>query len=104
MKQSGINVNKFGSHSARSASTSECKISGLSLEEIVKSARGSNEKTFAQFYDRTIQEDFLNYLFRLNLLFSILICIYMVLFIQETYMVLIVYKIILIRLRKILDH
>ena len=64
MKESGISVNIFGSHSTRSASSSKCKISGLSFKEIAKSAGWSNEKTFVQFYDRPIQEDFSNYLFR----------------------------------------
>ena len=64
MKESGVNVNIFGSHSTRSASTSKCKISGLSFKEIAKSAGWSNEKTFAKFYDKPIQEDFSNYLFK----------------------------------------
>ena len=64
MKEPGINVNIFGSHSTRSASTSKCKISGLSFKEIAKSAGWSNEKTFAKFYDKPIQEDFSNYLFK----------------------------------------
>ena len=64
IKESGTNVNIFGSHSNRSASTSKCKILGLSFKEIAKSAGWSNEKSFAKFYDRPIQEDFLNYLFR----------------------------------------
>ena len=64
MKESGIIVNIFGSHSTRSASTSKCKISELSFKEIAKSAGWSNEKTFAQFYDKPIQEDFSSYLFR----------------------------------------
>ena len=64
MKESGINVNIFGSHLTRSASTLKCKISGLTFKEIAKSAGWSNEKTFTQFYDRPIQEDFSNYLFR----------------------------------------
>ena len=38
MKDSGVNVNIIGSHSTRSASTSKCKISGLSFKEIGKSA------------------------------------------------------------------
>ena len=102
LKESGVNVNIFGSHSTRSASTSKCKISGLSFKEIAKSAGWSNEKTFAKFYDKPIQEDFSNYLFKWNLLF--LIYVYMELFIWETYMVLIILKTILIRLRKILDY
>ena len=58
MKEFGINLNIFGSHSTRSASTSKCKILGLSFKEIAKSAGWSNEKTFAQYYDKKIQEDF----------------------------------------------
>ena len=64
MKESGVNVNIFGSHSTRSASTSKCKISGLSFKEIAKSAGWSNEKAFAKFYDKPIQEYFSNYLFK----------------------------------------
>ena len=48
MKESGINIKIFGSHSTRSASTSKCKIYGLSFKEIAKSAGWSDEKTFAQ--------------------------------------------------------
>ena len=63
MKDSGINVNIFGSHSTRSASTSKCKISGLSFKEIAKSTGWSNGKIFAKFFDRSIQEDFSKSLF-----------------------------------------
>ena len=63
MKESGVNLNILGSHSTRSASISKCKIS---FKEIVKSAGWSNEKTFAKFYDKPIQEDFSNYLFKRN--------------------------------------
>ena len=54
MKESGINVNIFGSHSTRSASTSKCKISGLSFKETAKSAGWSNEKTLTQLHDKPI--------------------------------------------------
>ena len=64
MKESGVNVNIFGCHSTRSASTSKCKISGLSFKEIAKSAGEPNEKTFAKFYDKPIQDDFSHYLFK----------------------------------------
>ena len=77
MKEPGINVNIFHSHSARSALPSKYKISQLLLNEIKKSAGRSNEKTFAQFFDKPIQEDFSSYLFRWNLLlFYIYMCIY----------------------------
>ena len=51
----------------------------------MKSAGWSNEKTFAQFYDRPFQEDFSDYLFRWNLLFSICICIYGVIYTGNIY-------------------
>ena len=44
MKWSRINVNIFGSHSTRSASTSKCKISGLLFKEIPKSVGCLNKK------------------------------------------------------------
>ena len=59
MQESGINVTIFDSHSIRLASTSKCKISGISFKEIEKSAGWSNEKTFTQFYDRPMQEHFM---------------------------------------------
>ena len=34
MKESGVNVNIFGSHSTPAASTSKCKAAGLSFKEI----------------------------------------------------------------------
>ena len=34
MKESGVNVNIFGSHSTTAASTSKCKAAGLSFKEI----------------------------------------------------------------------
>ena len=64
MKESGVNINIFGSYSTRSASASKRKILGLSFKEIAKSAGWSNEKTFAKFYGKPIQEDFSNYLFK----------------------------------------
>ena len=64
MKEPGVNVNVFGSHSTRPTSTSKYKISGLSFKEIAKSAGWPNEKTFAKFYDEPIQEDFSNYFFK----------------------------------------
>ena len=65
LKESGINLNIFGSHSTKSASTSKWKISGLSFsfKKIAKSAGWSNGKTSAKFY-KPIQEDFSNHLFK----------------------------------------
>ena len=59
MKESRINVNLFGSHSTRSASTSKCKMSGLSFKEIAKSAYGQMNKYLRDFvtgqFKRTFQ-------------------------------------------------
>ena len=38
MKESEVNVDRFGSYPTRSASTSKYKIAGLSFKEIAKSA------------------------------------------------------------------
>ena len=103
MKESGIYVNIFGSHSTRSESASNWEILGLSSKEIAKSAGWPNEKTFAQFYDRPVQKNFSDYLFRWNLLF-LYVCVCMVLFIQETHMGLIIQETILIGFRKILEY
>ena len=98
MKESGINVNIFASHSTRSASTtSTCKIFGLSFEEIAKSAGWSNEKTFAQLNDRAIQDDFKLFIW---LKFAAFICIY----IYNMYMVLIIQETPLIKLRRTLGY
>ena len=55
MKESEININIFGSHSTRLASTINGKMSGLSFKELVKSAGWLNEKKVTRFYDRSIQ-------------------------------------------------
>ena len=51
IKESEINVNIISCHSTRSASTSKCKILGLSFR-IVES------KIFAKYYDRSIRRTF----------------------------------------------
>ena len=48
MKESGVNVDIFGSHSTRTASTSKCKAAGLSFKEISKSAGWSTERSLKQ--------------------------------------------------------
>ena len=72
---------------------------GYRSKKLVSQQDGRMKKTFAQFYDRHIQGDFSNCLFKWNLLFLYLY-VYVVLFTQETYMVLIMHKTILTRLRK----
>ena len=57
-KESGVNVDIFGSHSTRAASTSKCKAAGLSFKEISKSAGWSTERSFTLYYDKPIENNF----------------------------------------------
>lgn len=61
LKQSGIDVKKYSPHSSRAASTSHCKAKGLTLTEIMKTTRWSNARTFAQYYDKPLDTDDLNF-------------------------------------------
>ena len=87
MKESGINVNIFGPHSARSASTSKCKISGQDSKKLRSQQDGQIKKNSQNFMisqlKRTFRTIYLNEICFLN------ICIYGVIYI-ETYMVLII--------------
>ena len=58
MKESGINVDIFGSHSTRAASTSRCKAEGPSFKEISESAGWSIERPFALYCDKSIEDNF----------------------------------------------
>ena len=58
MKVLGVNVDIFGSHSTRAASTLKCKVSGLSFKEISKSTGWSTERSFALYYDKPIEDNF----------------------------------------------
>ena len=57
LKLSGIDTEKFSTHSTRAASTSCVKLAGLNLAQIMKSAGWSNASTIAKFYDKTIDSD-----------------------------------------------
>lgn len=56
MKDSGVDVEKFGAHSARGAVTSKAKQSGLPISEIMKIAGWSSSEIFARFYDKPLEE------------------------------------------------
>lgn len=56
MKCSGIDSDKFKSHSIRSASASKAKQKFVPIEDILKMAGWSNGQTFARFYDKPIQQ------------------------------------------------
>ena len=58
MKESGVNMDMFRSHSTRAALTSKCKAAGLSFKEISKLAGWSTERPFAIYYDKPIEDNF----------------------------------------------
>lgn len=57
LNRSGIDTKIFGSHSVRSASTSQAKSNVVPIDEILKKAGWSNVKTFAKLYDKKIMKD-----------------------------------------------
>ena len=50
-----IDIQKYGSHSVRSAATSKAKGNSVPMKDILQKAGWSNLKTFAKFYDRNIE-------------------------------------------------
>ena len=54
LQKAGINVDIFGAHSVRAASTSAAKVKGLPLDMIMSAAGWSNESTFEKFYCKAI--------------------------------------------------
>ena len=91
MKQPGINVNIYGYHSTRSASTPKCKVSRLSTKEIARSAGWSN-KPMIDHFKRIID---------LMLLYIYGVMVFMALFMPETKLIKLI---MLIRLKTILDY
>ena len=57
LKNAGVDVTVFGSHSTRSASTAHCKKKGISMKEINKEAGWSSSKTFAKHYNKPIVDE-----------------------------------------------
>ena len=55
LKQSGVDIKSFSSHSTRSAATSKMKCTGVPLEDILKCGGWSNARTFAKFYHKPIE-------------------------------------------------
>lgn len=55
MLRSGIDVQKYGSHSIRSAASSKAKTNSVPITDILAKAGWSNVKTFAKFYDRPVE-------------------------------------------------
>lgn len=54
MFKAGIDCNKYKAHSVRAASASCAKRSNIPLQEIMKTAGWSSDKTFSQFYDKSV--------------------------------------------------
>ena len=67
LRSSGIDINKYTSHSSRSAATSKAKQKGISLTAISKYAGWSSERTFALHYDKEIVSNKDN-VFQLNIM------------------------------------
>ena len=63
MKESGVNVDIFGLHSTRAASTAKCKAGEFSFKEISKSAGWSTKRSFALYYDKPIEDNFFKNVF-----------------------------------------
>ena len=65
---SSINIRSYTSHSSRAAASSYAKSHGASLSTIIQSAGSKSERTFAQFYEKQIEEEveFHNYLLQDN--------------------------------------
>ena len=57
MERAGIDINKYCSHSSRSAASSFARSRGISLKMIADSAGWSSERTFAAYYDKAIDAD-----------------------------------------------
>jgi hypothetical protein len=55
MKNSGIDVEKFSSHSTRSAASSKVQQCGVPITEIMKVAGWSTDQTFSHFYDKPLE-------------------------------------------------
>lgn len=55
MENAGIDINKFKSHSTRSATCSKVKQTGLPVTEIMKKAGWSSTNTFAKYYDKPLE-------------------------------------------------
>ncbi len=53
---SGIDIERYGPHSIRAASTSSARNDGVPLATIMAAARCINARTFKPFYDKNIEE------------------------------------------------
>ena len=61
LQSAGIDITKYSAHSCRAASTSNVKVKGLNIAEIMKSAGWSTASTFARFYDKPVSNTSANF-------------------------------------------
>ena len=68
IKESSISIHSYTSHSSRAAASSYAKSRGGSLSTIIQSAGWRSKRTFAQIYEKQIEEEveFHNYLLQGN--------------------------------------
>ena len=57
LKNAGVDITLFGSHSTRSASTAHCKKKRLSMKVINKLAGWLSSKTIAKHYNKLIFDE-----------------------------------------------
>ena len=51
---SGIDTSHYAAHRCRSASSSKAKVSGVSMEQILKCGKWKSSHTFVRFYNKDI--------------------------------------------------
>lgn len=56
MASAGIDCDKYKAHSVRSASSSKAKLCNVPIDNILKVAGWSTAKTFAQFYNKDVED------------------------------------------------
>ena len=61
LQSAGIDITKYSAHSCRAASTSNVKVKGLNIAEIMRSAGWSTASTFARFYDKPVSNTSANF-------------------------------------------
>lgn len=57
MRNAGVDVQRFGAHSTRSASTSAALTANVPLSTILQTAGWSKEDTFRKFYNKPVRRD-----------------------------------------------
>ena len=57
IKESGISIHSYTSHSFRAAASSYAKFRGSSLSPTIQSAGWKSERTFAEFYEKQVEEE-----------------------------------------------